>query len=141
MDLLQVTPGRRFIGRLPAGSEVTDFIVGFCRRKEIGAAAFTLGGSVSCFTIGTYDPVQQVYVTETSEAARDIAACSGTVALKEGAPFVAARIVLSDERGRTSGGRLFAETRIFAGEIDLQELRGGPLRRTLDPHTGLFLLP
>jgi hypothetical protein len=54
-------------------------------------------------------------------------------------PVVHAHIVLGDLEGKTIGGHLFSETILYAGEIDLQELTGNPLKRAHDHTTGLML--
>ena len=65
--------------------------------------------------------------------------CIGNVSLKDGKPFIHAHILLADEQGKTIGGHLFSETIIYAGEINLQELTGKPMKRTYDSNTGLML--
>jgi predicted DNA-binding protein with PD1-like motif len=102
-------------------------------------ASFSLVGAVSSATFGSYDQKQQVYVTTKEKAHLEIATCTGNVSLLDGNPVVNAHIVLGDKQGKITGGHLFSETIIFAGEIDLQELTGKPLERTYDDTTGLML--
>ena len=135
------TPGRRFLGRLPHGHDLIAVIQAFCRNALIQTASFSVIGAVSEVTLGAYDPKQQVYVTFTRKAALEIVSLSGNVSLKDGQPFVHAHLVLADENGQTSGGHLFSETIVYAGEIDLQELIGPPLERAYDAATGLMLWP
>ena len=92
----------------------------------VSAASFSASGSVSAFTIGTYDPSQQVYVTYAEEAPREIASCSGTVSTTKTETDVNARILLCDAQGSVTGGRLFPGTILVAGEIVIQELIGPP---------------
>ncbi|MEW6670827.1 MAG: DUF296 domain-containing protein [Thermodesulfobacteriota bacterium] len=125
--LPEFKPGRRFAGPLPPDSDIISSIEATCKELSIQTASFEVRGAVSAFTIGTYDQNQQVYVTHSQAAPREIVACSGTVSLQDGQPKADARIVLSDEEGKTTGGRLFSQTIIFAGEIDLQELIGAQL--------------
>jgi hypothetical protein len=54
-------------------------------------------------------------------------------------PVIQSHIVLADEHGKIIGGHLFSKTIIFAGEIDLQEMTGKPLKRVYDNTTGLML--
>ena len=132
-------PGRCFVGRLPYGKDLIKSIEDFCISSSIQMASFSLIGAVSSFTIGAYDQKQQVYVTETETAAREIVNCSGNISMMDGKPFVHAHIVLGDEKGNTIGGHLFSETILFAGEISLQEFIGKALERTYDKRTGLNL--
>jgi predicted DNA-binding protein with PD1-like motif len=132
-------PGRRFVGRLPHGKDLIATIEEFCEAHSIQMATFAAIGAVSSVTIGAYDQKQQVYVTATQTEPLEILTCTGNVSLKDGNPFVHAHIVLGDTQGTLTGGHLFSETIIFAGEIDLQELSGKPLKRAYDDTTGLML--
>ena len=131
--------GRRFVGRLPHAKDLITFIEKFCKDASIQMAGFFVVGSVSSATFGSYDQKQLVYVTTTEEADLDIVACTGNVSMQNGTPVAEAHIVLGDKQGNIRGGRLFSETIIFAGEIDLQELIGKPLERVYDDTTGLML--
>jgi predicted DNA-binding protein with PD1-like motif len=131
--------GRRFVGRLPHHKDLLRSVENFCKEAAVQMAAFSVIGAVSSFTIGSYDQKQQVYVTFAENSAREIAACTGNVSLKDGNPAAHAHIVLSNEQGDLIGGHLFSETLIFAGEIDIQELTGTPYERAYDNTTGLML--
>jgi len=135
----QFKTGRRFIGRLPHGQDLIRSIEDFCKEVSIPMATFTVIGAVSSVTLGSYDQKQQVYVTASKKAPFEILNCTGNISLKEGLPAVHAHIVLADLHGKTTGGHLFSETILFAGEIDLLELSGQPLQRTYDTSTGLML--
>ena len=139
MTCSEFNPGRLFVGRLPHGQDLITSIAEFCRASSIQMAEFSLIGAVSSATIGTYDQAQQVYVTATETAPLEIVTCVGNVSLLDGNPFVHAHIVLADMQGKTTGGHLFSETIIYAGEIRLQEFAGTPLERTYDETTGLSL--
>ena len=132
-------PGRLFIGRLPFGKDLITAVGDFCQSSSIQMATFSLIGAVSSYTIGAYDQQQHVYVTETATADLEIINCSGNISLMDGNPMVHAHIVLGDEKGNTTGGHLFSDTILFAGEISLQELIGTPLERAYDKRTGLNL--
>jgi predicted DNA-binding protein with PD1-like motif len=132
-------PGRFFLGKLPLGKDLIGSVEDFCKESSVQMACFSVIGSVSSVTLGCYDQKQQVYVTFKEEANLEIITCIGNVSIKEGSPFVHAHIVLGDEKGKIIGGHLFSETIIFAGEINLQELKGTPFERTYDYKTGLML--
>ena len=131
--------GRRFVERLPHGKDLITFIEDFCKKESIQMATFSVIGAVSSVTMGVYDQKQQVYVTFTEEAQLEIVTCIGNVSLMDGNPVVHAHIVLGDKQGKVTGGHLFSETILFAGEIELQELTGKPLERAYDDTTGLML--
>lgn len=132
-------PGRRFVGRLPQGSDLIAAIEDFCEAHSILMATFSVIGAVSSVTIGTYDQSQHVYITATESSFFEIITCIGNVSLRDGNPAVHAHIVLGDTEGNLTGGHLLSETILFAGEIDLQELSGKPLERSYDESTGLML--
>lgn len=139
MSFSEFKLGRFFLGSLPYGKDLIESVEDFCKETSIQMAVFSAIGSVTSVTLGCYDPKQQVYVTFSEEAPLEIIACIGNVSVKEGSPFVHAHIVLSDEKGKITGGHLFSETIIFAGEINLQELTGKPFERAYDNKTGLML--
>jgi hypothetical protein len=131
--------GRRFIGRLPHGMDLITSITDFCIESSVRMATFSVIGSVSSVTMGAYDQKQQVYVTSIQEAHLEVVTCMGNVSLMDGEPVVHAHIVLGDLQGKTTGGHLFSETILYAGEIDLQELTGKSMERAHDDTTGLML--
>jgi predicted DNA-binding protein with PD1-like motif len=131
--------GRRFLGCLPHGKDLITSIENFCTASNILMATFSVVGAVSSATIGVYDQKQHVYVTFTENTAMEIVNCSGNVSLKDKTPVIQSHIVLADEHGKITGGHLFSETILFAGEIDLQEMTGKPLERAYDNKTGLML--
>jgi uncharacterized protein len=131
--------GRRLLTTLKRGDDLIGAVERFCRAVSVETASFSVWGGVSAFTLGVYDPDQQVYVTHSETAFREILSCTGTVSLQEGAPVVHARIVLADAAGGVTGGRLFSETRIFAAELVLEELLGPPIKRAYDSDIGMML--
>ena len=135
----EFTLGRRFVGRLPHGKDLITSIEDFCNASSIQMATFSLIGAVSFATLGAYDQKQQVYATFTQEETLEIVSCNGNISLVDENPVVHAHIVLGDLKGKTMGGHLFSETILYAGEIDLQELTGTPLKRAHDHTTGLML--
>ena len=130
---------RRLLGRLPHGKDMITSIENFCIASDIQTATFSVIGAVSSATLGVYDQKQHVYITFTENAAMEIVNCIGNVSLKDKTPAIKSHIVLADEHGKIIGGRLFSETILFAGEIDLQEMTGEPLERVYDDKTGLML--
>lgn len=135
---MEVTSGRRFLEKLPCKKDIIKSIEQFCHDKSIHMAAFSIMGAVSSYTIGTYDQRQQVYVTYTETAPREIVSCRGNILIQEGKPVICAKIILADEQGEITGGHLFSETTLFAGEIDIQELKADSAEKIYDAETGLM---
>ncbi len=132
---------RRYLTALPAGQDLIAGLEAVCARNSIATAVFSLIGTASVLTIGTYDQHQQVYVTRRKEGFFEILNCTGNISRSGEAFQINARIMAADLDGRVWGGTLFPECRLFAGELDLQELSGAMISRKYDPRTGLMLWP
>ncbi len=139
MTCREYSAGRRFVGRLPHGGDLSEALETFCSGNNVRTAVFSLIGAVSKAVLGTYDQSQQVYATFTTEGDLEILSCTGNVSIKDDKPFVHAHVILAEEGGKTIGGHLFPGTIIFAGEAHILELIGPPLAREHDPVTGLML--
>jgi uncharacterized protein len=140
-NFLQYNAGRIFIGRLSNGEDIIQAVERFCRNNEIKMAIFSVTGAVSLFTIGVFDQKQHVHVTSRHEFPMEIISCTGNATLHNENAHVQAQIILADQLGKTSGGRLFSDTRLFAGELQLIELIGIPASREYDQNSGRMLWP
>ena len=135
-NLKEVNPGRRFIGHIQKGADLISAIEKIGVQKDIRLATFTATGLVSKFTIGTFDQRQQVYVTHAEEKSLEITSCMGNISRTTNGPFVFAHILLSDDTGIITGGRLFSESIVYHAEIHIQEWIGLSPIRTYDERTG-----
>lgn len=135
----EYVPGRRFLARLPNDQDLLKEVAAFCKASSIQMAVFSLVGTVTTVSYGSYDPKQQVYVTAKEQAPFEIVSCSGNVSLKDENPFVQAHGILTNAHGKIIAGQIFSDTVLVAGELDLQELKGKPLERVYDNQTGLML--
>jgi hypothetical protein len=131
--------GRRCLVRLSQHQDLLRAIGEFCKSASIQMAVFSAVGTVTTVSYGCFDPKQQVYVTCKEEMPFELVACSGNVCPENDHPFVQAHGVLTNEHGKIIAGRLFSDTILLAGELDLQELNGKPLQRAYDRETGLLL--
>lgn len=138
LNLSEVKHGRRLVGPLMPGIDLISSVGNTCKKLSIQMACFSVWGAVTSFTIGTYDPTQQVFVTHCETAAREIVFCSGTVSIRGKQPSVDATIALSDDHGNITGGHLFSETIVLTGEIDIQEFIGRPYERVYDANSGRY---
>ena len=139
MKYAEYSPGRLLMGNLPRGKDIFASIGDLCLAASVRTAVFSVWGVVSSYTIGTYDPKQQVYVTFSASSPMEIVSCSGSVSARSGDIETSAHIVLADDQGAVTGGRLFSDTRIFSAEIHLQECIGPPPVRAYDDATGQML--
>ena len=131
--------GRSFLGRLPHRRDLITAIEDFCVGHSIRTGVFSIIGSVTSATLGSYDQNQQVYVTFKREGPLEIIHCTGNISLKESKVAIHAHGVFSDMEGETVGGHVFSDTTVYAGEIFVRELLGRPLAREYDTDTGLLL--
>jgi predicted DNA-binding protein with PD1-like motif len=139
MNYSEYSPGRLLAANLPHGEDLLGSVAALCRSASIRTGAFWVRGAVSSYTIGALDPRQKVYVTAHVASPGEIVSCSGGVATHDGAAAPTAHVVLADAQGGVTGGRLFSETRVFAGEIHLQEWIGPPPVWAYDEVTGQML--
>ena len=131
--------GRRFAGRLVRDADLSAAINALCRRIGLRAAAFSARGTVNSATVGVFDPFQQVYVTHHDDRAMEIAACRGTWDDGEAPWNLYGQILLAAADGALTGGRLFSETRVHEGEVELLELLEPAPRRRYDSDTGVAM--
>lgn len=131
--------GRVLFEKIPHKSDLLLTIDAFCNQHSIHSATFSVTGAVLSATIGVYDQNQQVYISSNENKQFDILSCIGNVSQKDNRLFANARIILSDDHGKIIGGRLFSQTIVFTGELELRELIGSPFKRDYNKTTGLFL--
>jgi predicted DNA-binding protein with PD1-like motif len=133
---------KRFIGRIPAGGELFDQLTLFCRQQDIQSAGFSFSGTVSAYTIGSFDARQQVWVTHHHEGVATIVSAFGNLFPRSdgGSHFFQAQVLFSDEAGQLAGGRLFPDTVAHLVEFELHMLDGAVLKRYCNPDSGLYEL-
>ena len=90
------------LGRLPYGKDLIVAVEGFCADHAIQTAVFSVIGSVTSATLGSYDQNQQVYVTLKRKEPLEIVHCTGNVSLKDGKVAVHAHAMLADINGQTA---------------------------------------
>lgn len=62
---------------------------------------------------------------------------SGNISEKNGLPFIAGKLIVSELDGRIVGGALTKGNKVFHVEILIEVLEGGKLHREFDSNTGL----
>ena len=81
-----------------------------------------------------------MHITYRKEIPMEIVSCIGNITLHGKTAQVKAQIILADQRGNISGGCLFSDTLLLAGELQLVELIGSPVFREYEQHSGRMLL-
>ena len=131
--------GRSFVFRLPHGSDILEFLTGFCAKRKVRAGTVRLIGATSEVTLGYYDQVSHDYHTRSFRQEMEILSCIGNVSLKGGKPFLHLHASMGDTELRVWGGHLFPGSKVFSAEACVTELLGPELSRKQDPQTGLHL--
>lgn len=134
------TLGRNILLRLPPGEDLLVGLYRVCREYELGFGLFKAIGAVRSATLGHLDLETGKMRRQVLDAGQDVVACSGNVSPQGDSFRVRAYAVLSDAKGKVSAGELLS-AEIYVAEVVIQELKGKPLRRVLDPETGLWLWP
>ena len=131
--------GRRYVGRLCGDEDLIQAVTELGIRERIATAAVTLTGRVTRWTVGTFDPRQQVYVTRTETRPMEIVVCRGLLSTGRNRPFFHAHIQLADEN-TVVGGRLFSKTLAADAECIVEEFCGPATERIYDADTGQLAL-
>ena len=132
-------PGRTFIGRLAAGSDLVAEIERLCAERNVAAAWVSVIGAVRRAAFAYYDQHEHRYRELGSETHHEIVGFVGNVSLRDGKPFLHAHATFADAQGACVGGHLLHGIEIFAAEITIRELTRVELVRTLEEQSGLAL--
>ncbi|MBN1139795.1 MAG: DUF296 domain-containing protein [Anaerolineae bacterium] len=140
MPMRTNTLGRSNLLRLPPGEDLLVGLYRTCRERGISLGVFAATGSVRSATIGHLDRTCGETCRQILEADQELVHCAGNISLQADSLSIRAHAVLSDCQGRVSAGELLA-AEVHVVELCVQELKGPPLTRELDPETGLWLWP
>jgi uncharacterized protein len=142
MKTMEMTAGRRFLGRLAKGDDLLAALERCCQEQGITLGEVRALGAVSRARVGYYHQEKRQYQFLDLEQPLEILALVGNISLKDGQAMVHAHVTLGDGQGRAYGGHLAPGNLVFACEFVLQEYQAAqPLARQMDEATGLFLWP
>lgn len=140
MEALVKSTGRRFMGRLPKGSDLLEALTQICQDHGVHLGRVQAIGAVTRARVGYYDQAARVYNFLEFNQDLEILALMGNISLKDGKPFVHAHVTLGDAQGRAFGGHLAEGSEVFACEYEIAEYQGErPFDRGWDQETGLML--
>ncbi|HEY7063407.1 MAG TPA: PPC domain-containing DNA-binding protein [Chloroflexota bacterium] len=129
----------RYIVRLETGEPVIESLTAFLREQRIDFASVSAAGAVEWLRLGYWSPRSQQYEYREFPEQLEAVSFQGNAALKDGAPFLHIHGVFAREDFAVYGGHV-KEARVRPTlEVWLRAERV-PVRRTLDPATGLDLL-
>ena len=131
--------GRCYLGRLNGNEDLIRAVTDLGVQEGIATAAVTITGRITHWTVGTFDPRQQVYVTRSEARPMEIVVCRGLLSTGGTRPFFNAHIQLADENS-VIGGRLFSETLAAEADCVVEELCGPVTDRRYDAVSGQLAL-
>lgn len=139
--LLHEAHGQRtFAVVLGTGDEVLPSLLAWAREAGISAATFTGIGAFSRVTLGYFDFESKDYLRIEVDEQVEVLSLAGNVALAGREPKIHAHVVVGKRDGTAHGGHLM-DARVKPTLEVVAVESPGHLRRTVDPATGLALLP
>jgi uncharacterized protein len=134
-----VTPGKRYMGKLPFGGDLLEEITEICVKENISLGRVEAIGAVQKARLAFYNQETKEYNIYNLNKTFEITKLIGNISIKDGAPMVHAHITLADGKGNCFGGHLAPGTIVFACEIILESFDGPLFERGHDEETGLPL--
>lgn len=135
----EFVPERTYVGRVPFGVDLKEYLEDFVRDHQITAATVAGIGATTTARLGYYDQIRREYRTIAFDKEMEIVSLLGTVSIQDGKPMVHVHLAVGDENGRVFGGHLMPGTNVFTAEFIINVFKGEPLTRRLDEATGLYL--
>ena len=134
------TLGRSDLLRLPPGEDLLVGLYRICREQGVSLGVFSATGSVRNATLGHLDQECGDACRQILDTDHELVHCGGNISLQADSLSIRAHAVVSDRQGQVSAGELLA-AEVHVVELFVQEVKGAPLTRELDPETGLWLWP
>ncbi|MGM0398881.1 MAG: PPC domain-containing DNA-binding protein [Halobacteriota archaeon] len=134
MDYREVSGGREFLLTLSYGADWREEIEAFAAEKSVEAAWFVGTGAFEDADLQYFDQDAFAFETVSFEEPLEVAACVGSVSLRDGDPIADAHVTLSRPSGQAIAGRLDRGT-VFTGECYLRTFEE-PLERERSETTG-----
>lgn len=128
-----------YLLRLDKGDDLLKTLTEIVKENEIKLATISGLGAVSEVVFGYYDQKEWEYNFIEKKGQFEILSLNANVSIKDGEPMVHAHIMLADDNGNAFGGHLAEGTKVFASEIEIQELDNPDKVRKYDQDTGLTL--
>lgn len=125
--------------RLPKDSDLLQTIKNVCEEKSITSAVLSGIGALQHATLSYYDQHAKKYEERFFDQHMEIISLNGNVSLREGEVFVHIHVGLSTETFEMIGGHVMPDTKVFACELHIAELKGENPVRKYDDATGLYL--
>jgi hypothetical protein len=130
---------RIFMGRIPYGDDLLEYLSDFVQEQAITKGKLQMIGAVQKAVVGFYNSRLAKYENLVFNKPMEVLGLTGNISVKDGKPFIHAHITLGDEMGQSFGGHLMGGTTVFAAEFIVEEFEGQDLKREYDETTGLTL--
>jgi predicted DNA-binding protein with PD1-like motif len=130
---------KTYLLEFAAGQEVMHGLLAFARQHKLVAGHLTGIGAISHAVIGYFDPQTKSYLRKDEPGQAEVLSLTGNLALNDNEPFFHVHVALGLRDGSARGGHLFEATVRPTVEVVLTTY-AKPLRRKIDPETGLPLL-
>jgi predicted DNA-binding protein with PD1-like motif len=137
--LLRDGEARTYLLEFRTGQEVMQGLLAFARQHKLVAGHLTGIGAISHAVIGYFDPQTKSYLRKDEPGQAEVLSLTGNLALNDNEPFFHVHVALGRQDGSARGGHLFEATVRPTVEVVLTTY-AKPLRRKIDPETGLPLL-
>jgi len=121
------------------GQEVMKGLLAFARKHKLVAGHLTGIGAISDAVIGYFDPEKKAYLRTHEKGQAEVLSLTGNLALYANEPFFHVHVALGERSGSARGGHVFEATVRPTVELVLTAY-AKPVRRQIDPETGLPLL-
>jgi predicted DNA-binding protein with PD1-like motif len=137
--LLSDGDARTYLLEFRTGQEVMQGLLAFARKHTLVAGHLTGIGAISHAVIGYFDPETKAYRRNPEPGQAEVLSLTGNLALNDDEPFFHVHVALGRRDGSARGGHLFEATVRPTVEVVLTAYPK-PVRRKIDPETGLPLL-
>jgi predicted DNA-binding protein with PD1-like motif len=137
--LLSDGDAKTYLLEFHTGQEVMQGLLAFARKHKLVAGHLTGIGAISHAVIGYFDPRTESYLRTDEPGQAEVLSLTGNLALKDNEPFFHVHVALGLRDGSARGGHLFEATVRPTVEVILTTY-SKPVRRKIDPETGLPLL-
>lgn len=137
--LLSAGEAPTYLLEFHTGQEVMKGLLAFAKKHDLKAGHLTGIGALSGAVIGYFDPEKNSYLRRAESEQAELLSLTGNLALRDDEPFFHIHVALGMRDGSARGGHLFEAVVRPTVELVLTTFPG-PVRRKIDPETGLPLL-
>lgn len=137
--LLSDGGARTYLLEFRTGQEVMQGLLAFAREHRLVAGHLTGIGAIRHAVIGYFDPEKKVYLRNPENGQAEVLSLTGNLALYDNEPLFHVHVALGLRDGSARSGHLFEATVRPTVEVVLTTYPK-PVRRKIDPETGLPLL-